>query len=92
MKKLSTFNKSRSISDNKLEQKLQITPSKKKANTEIVVNGNQSKQNGVRYHACEPPTKTTVLRAMHLCPAAPKPAATKAFTVASTFASGMTIA
>lgn len=91
MKKLSTFNKSRSISDNKLEQKLQIAPSKKSQHRNRRI-GNQSKQNGVRYHACEPPTKTTVLRAMHLCPAAPKPAATKAFTVASTFASGMTIA
>lgn len=44
------------------------------------------------YHDFEPPTKTTVLSAMHLCPAAPKPAATKAFKVASGLASGMTIA
>lgn len=44
-----------------------------------------------RYHNSEPPTKTTVLIAVHLCPAAPKPAETKAFKVAPTFASGMTI-
>lgn len=44
------------------------------------------------YHDFKPPTKTTVLSAMHLCPAAPKPAAAIAFKVASMFASGMTIA
>ena len=44
------------------------------------------------YHECESPTKTTVLSAIHLCPAAPKPAATKAFKVASVLASGKTIA
>lgn len=42
------------------------------------------------YHISEPPTKITVLIDVHLCPAAPKPAATKALKVASTFASGMT--
>lgn len=44
------------------------------------------------YHGFEPPTKTTVLRAMHRCPAAPKPAATRAFKVASKLASGITMA
>lgn len=42
------------------------------------------------YQGFESPTKITVLSAMHLCPAAPKPAAVKAFTVESMFASGMT--
>ena len=44
------------------------------------------------YHGFKPPTKTTVLSAMGFCPAAPKPAATSAFKVASMLASGMTTA
>lgn len=45
-----------------------------------------------QYHGFKPPTKTTVLSAMRFCPAAPKPAATSAFKVASMLASGMTTA
>lgn len=44
------------------------------------------------YHDFEPPTKTTVLSAVHLCPAAPNPAATSASKVAPMHASGMIIA
>jgi hypothetical protein len=44
------------------------------------------------YHDSEPPTKTAVLNAMHLCPAAPNPAAIRAFNVASLSASGRIIA
>lgn len=44
------------------------------------------------YQKFVPPTKTTVLKAIHRWPAAPKPAATKAFNVASTLASGKTMA
>lgn len=47
---------------------------------------------GAEYHKFESPTKSTVLIAMHLCPAAPNPAANNAFKVVSMFASGMTIA
>lgn len=47
---------------------------------------------GAEYHEFEHPTKSTVLIAMHLCPAAPNPAANNAFKVVSMFASGMTIA
>uniref|UniRef100_A0A0A9FWL9 Pco061337 n=1 Tax=Arundo donax TaxID=35708 RepID=A0A0A9FWL9_ARUDO len=43
-------------------------------------------------HGSEPPTKTAVLNAMHLCPAAPNPAAIRAFSVASLSASGRMIA
>lgn len=46
----------------------------------------------MQYHRLMPPTKTTVLSAIHFCPAAPKPAATRAFKVASMLASGRTTA
>lgn len=48
--------------------------------------------NKMNYHGLEPPTKTAVFRVIHLCPAAPKPAVTRAFKVASMLASGMMIA
>jgi hypothetical protein len=51
-----------------------------------------SKRGKTKYHRFKLPTKTTVLSAMHFCPAAPKPAATSVFKVASMLASGMTTA
>lgn len=44
------------------------------------------------YQEFASPTKIAVLNAMHLCPAAPKPAATRAFRVESGLASGRMIA
>ena len=42
------------------------------------------------YHCIEPPTKIAMLEVMHLSPAAPKPAGTRASKVASKPASGIT--
>lgn len=50
------------------------------------------KRGKAEYHDFEPPTKTTVLIAVHLCAAAPKPAVTRASKVAPKLASGMTTA
>lgn len=56
------------------------------------INSNKQTKYLSTYQEFEPPTKIIVLMAVNLCTAEPKPAETKAFKVASIFASGMTTA
>lgn len=69
-----------------LKRKMIEIEKKKKKNSTCMEYNKQRE-----YHDLESPAKITVLSAMHLRPAAPKPTATRAFSIASTIASGNTI-